>query len=127
MTNEIAIIGMTGRFPDARNIDEFWENLKQGKEGITPLTEEQLNQGGISPRVYQQPNYVKAAPILKNDIAEFDAEFFGYSPREAERSDPQQRLFLELPVATQTRRLHESVSLVEWDAIPICCLICTTA
>jgi len=96
MTNDIAIIGMTGRFPGARNIDEFWENLKQGKEGITPLTEEQLNQGGISPQVYQQTNYVKAAPILKDDIAEFDAEFFGYSPREAERSDPQQRLFLEV-------------------------------
>ncbi len=96
MTNEIAIIGMTGRFPGARNLDEFWENLKQGKEGITPLTEEQLNQGGISSQVYQQPNYVKAAPILKDDIAEFDAEFFGYSPREAERSDPQQRLFLEV-------------------------------
>jgi acyl transferase domain-containing protein len=96
MTNEIAIIGMTGRFPNARNIDEFWENLKQGKEGITPLTEEQLQQGGISPSIYQQPNYVKAAPILKDDIAEFDAEFFGYSPREAEISDPQQRLFLEV-------------------------------
>ena len=96
MTNEIAILSLTGRFPNARNIDEFWENLKQGKEGITPLTEEQLQQGGISPSIYQQPNYVKAAPILKDDIAEFDAEFFGYSPREAEISDPQQRLFLEV-------------------------------
>ena len=96
MTNEIAIIGMTGRFPDARNIDEFWENLKQGKEGIAPLSEQQLRQGGIPPSVYQQPNYVKAAPILKDDIAEFDTDFFGYSPREAERSDPQQRLFLEV-------------------------------
>ena len=96
MTNDIAIIGMSGRFPGASSIDEFWENLKQGKEAITPLSDEQLDQGGISPNVYQQPNYVKAAPILKDDIAAFDADFFGYSPREAERSDPQQRLFLEV-------------------------------
>ncbi|MFB6276925.1 MAG: SDR family NAD(P)-dependent oxidoreductase [Halothece sp.] len=96
MTNDIAIIGMTGRFPDASNIDQFWENLKQGKEGIAPLSDQQLQQGGIPPHVYQQPNYVKASPILKDDIAEFDAEFFGYSPREAENSDPQQRIFLEV-------------------------------
>ncbi|MFP4133980.1 MAG: SDR family NAD(P)-dependent oxidoreductase [Halothece sp.] len=96
MTNDIAIIGLTGRFPEARNIDEFWENLKQGKEGITPLTEEELAQGGIPLEVYQKSNYVKASPRLKDDIAGFDADFFGYSPREAEMSDPQQRLFLEV-------------------------------
>ncbi|WP_071517671.1 type I polyketide synthase [Geitlerinema sp. PCC 9228] len=93
--NDIAIVGMTGRFPGARSVEEFWQNLRDGVESIESLSEEQLQAAGIARETYNQPNYVKAAPILKNDIAEFDASFFGLSPREAELLDPQQRFFLE--------------------------------
>ncbi|PSO92161.1 MAG: hypothetical protein BRC46_09230 [Cyanobacteria bacterium QS_6_48_18] len=94
-TSDVAIVGMAGRFPGARTIDQFWQNLRDGVESIKSLSEEELASAGISPDVFNQPNYVKAAPTLDNNIAEFDATFFGFSPREAEMLDPQQRFFLE--------------------------------
>ncbi|GER90174.1 hypothetical protein KDW_43360 [Dictyobacter vulcani] len=90
----IAIIGMAGRFPGARDIDEFWENLRAGKETITHFSREELLAAGIPAEMLDNPNYVKAGSIL-DDIEMFDAQFFGYNPREAEVIDPQQRLFLE--------------------------------
>ncbi|MDY7014673.1 MAG: type I polyketide synthase, partial [Cyanobacteriota bacterium] len=96
MTNDIAIIGLTGRFPGAKNLEEFWQNLRDGVESITPLSEADLAATGIPEQLYRQKNYVKAAPVLKDDIAEFDAAFFGFSPKEAELLDPQHRFFLEL-------------------------------
>ncbi|WP_445627530.1 SDR family NAD(P)-dependent oxidoreductase [Nostoc sp. DSM 114167] len=93
-THDIAIIGMAGRFPGANNIDSFWENLKNGVETISFFSEEELLESGVSPELFQQPNYVKARPIL--DKAEcFDSDFFGYTDREAELLDPQQRLLLQ--------------------------------
>ena len=91
---EIAVIGMAGRFPEAESVDEFWRNLCAGVEAISSFTDEQLASFGISPAVYKNPDFVKAAPVL-NSMEEFDAEFFGYSPREARLMDPQHRLFLE--------------------------------
>ena len=91
---EIAVIGMAGRFPGARSIEEFWRNLCGGVESISTFTNEQLASFGISPSVYKNPDFVKAAPVLES-MEEFDAEFFGYSPREAALMDPQHRLFLE--------------------------------
>jgi len=90
----VAVIGMAGRFPGARNVQEFWSNLTNGSEAISFFTAEELVEAGIPPELAAQPNYVKAAPIL-DDIASFDANFFGYTPREAATLDPQQRLFLE--------------------------------
>jgi phthiocerol/phenolphthiocerol synthesis type-I polyketide synthase E len=90
----IAIIGMAGRFPGANNIDELWENLKNGVESITFFSDEELIEAGIEPEIVKQPNYVKAKGML-NDVAGFDAAFFGFSPIEAATTDPQQRLFLE--------------------------------
>jgi amino acid adenylation domain-containing protein len=89
---EIAIIGMAGRFPGARDIDELWENLKNGMEAISFFSDEELKETGIDPSLISNPNYVKAAGILA-DIEYFDASFFGYTPKEAEIMDPQIRVF----------------------------------
>jgi phthiocerol/phenolphthiocerol synthesis type-I polyketide synthase E len=91
---EIAVVGMAARFPGAPTVDDFWRNLCGGVESITTFTEEELAKFGVNSSVYKNPDFVKASPVLES-IDEFDAEFFGYSPREAELMDPQHRLFLE--------------------------------
>lgn len=90
----IAIIGMAGRFPGAKNVDEFWQNIKDGVESITNFSDQELESEGIDPDLLRLPNYVKAGAILE-DTDLFDAFFFGFTPREAEITDPQHRLFLE--------------------------------
>lgn len=90
----IAIVGMTGRFPGAKNIDEFWDNLRNGVESIGFFNDEELLDSGVEREELNKPNYVKAGATLE-DIDLFDAAFFGFSPREAEMTDPQHRLFLE--------------------------------
>ncbi|UKP00595.1 type I polyketide synthase [Nostoc sp. UHCC 0870] len=91
---EIAIIGITGKFPGANNLEEYWQNLRNGVESITDLTDEQIQKNGVEPTLLKHPNYVKRQAIIDN-IEYFDAEFFGFNPREAEILDPQHRLFLE--------------------------------
>ncbi|MEL6554840.1 MAG: beta-ketoacyl synthase N-terminal-like domain-containing protein [Cyanobacteria bacterium J06621_11] len=94
---EVAVIGMAGRFPGAASIDEFWQNLQQSVESITALDDEQLLAQGISAETLADPSYIKVGGLI--DGAElFDATYFGFSPREAEILDPQQRLFLETSV-----------------------------
>ncbi|MEH2067461.1 MAG: SDR family oxidoreductase [Nostoc sp.] len=90
----IAIIGMTGRFPGANNIEKFWQNLVNGVESITFFTDEELIASGVDPALVSSSNYVKAKGVLE-DIEMFDALFFGFTPKEAELMDPQHRLFLE--------------------------------
>ncbi len=90
----IAIVGMTGRFPGARNLDEFWQNIRNGVESISFFSEAELEAAGIAPAVLQSPNYIKAGALL-DDIDQFDAGFFGFNPREAAATDPQHRVFLE--------------------------------
>jgi acyl transferase domain-containing protein/acyl carrier protein len=90
----IAIIGMAGRFPGAENIEQFWKNLQNGIESISFFSDQELVSEGVDPALLNDPNYVKAGAILEN-IDYFDASFFGYSPRDAEIIDPQQRFFLE--------------------------------
>jgi acyl transferase domain-containing protein len=81
---EIAIIGMSGRFPGAGNIREFWENLENGVNSIRFFTEEELlENNNLDPDDIKQPNYIKAKGIIDN-VEYFDASFFGYSPAEAE-------------------------------------------
>jgi acyl transferase domain-containing protein len=92
--DEIAIIGMAGRFPGANNVETFWQNLRSGIESIYFLTDEELIKAGVDSGLLNNPNYVKANGILE-DIDLFDASFFGFSPREAEITDPQHRIFLE--------------------------------
>ena len=91
---DIAIIGMSGRFPGASCLSQFWHNLRSGVESITFFSDDELLAAGVDPALVADPHYVKARPILP-DIDRFDAAFFGYSPREAALTDPQQRLFLD--------------------------------
>ncbi len=90
---EIAIIGLAGRFPGARNVDAFWRNLCDGVESVSWFSEETLAAHERAD-IWQAPNYVKAGFILE-DMEQFDAAFFEMSPRQAQMTDPQQRLFLE--------------------------------
>ena len=91
---EIAVIGMAGRFSDAKNIHEYWDNLKNGVEGIHFFSDEELEEGGIYPQVLSDANYIKAHGELEDKEC-FDAPFFGYTPKEAEVMDPQIRVFHE--------------------------------
>jgi acyl transferase domain-containing protein/acyl carrier protein len=90
----IAIIGLSGRFPGAKNIAEFWQNLCDGVEAISQFSEEELISAGVESSLFNNPNYIKAGAVLE-DIDLFDAGFFGLNPKEAEMTDPQHRLFLE--------------------------------
>jgi acyl transferase domain-containing protein/thioesterase domain-containing protein/acyl carrier protein len=90
----IAIVGMAGRFPGARNVAEFWENLKNGVEAIRPFSDAELLVAGVSADEIAQPEYVKSGVVL-DDLQMFDAAFFGFSPRDASIMDPQHRIFLE--------------------------------
>lgn len=90
----IAVIGMACRFPGAGNVDAFWKNLRDGVESIRPISEQELEASGISAEVYSRPEYIKARAVL-DDIDQFDAWLFDFPPREAELTDPQQRVGLE--------------------------------
>ncbi len=92
---DIAIVGMAGRFPGARDVEEYWANLRGGVESVTWLTDEQLRAAGVPEELIADPQYVKACYPLP-DMEGFDAGFFGFAPREASIMDPQQRHFLEL-------------------------------
>lgn len=89
LSSEIAIIGMSCRFPKANNLDEFWSNLCQGEDCLTRFNNEQ-----ITPSRYLNINFVPVKGTLSN-IDQFDASFFGFSPVDANITDPQQRIFLE--------------------------------
>jgi acyl transferase domain-containing protein len=91
---DIAIVGMAGRFPGAKNIKEFWQNLKNGVESVTVFSDRELKAAGVDPALLKDPDYVKAGVVM-DEIEMFDAGFFGFSPREASIMDPQHRHFLE--------------------------------
>ena len=90
----IAIIGMRGRFPGAPDLDSYWHNLADGRESIAILSQDDMRAAGVPDTISRLPGYVNASPVLDN-IDEFDAEFFGFSARDASLTDPQHRLFLE--------------------------------
>ena len=90
----VAVVAMAGRFPGAGDVDRLWHNLVEGVESISRLSPEDLEAQGVPPAFSRDPRYVGARGVLEGaDL--FDASFFGYSPREAEMIDPQQRVFLE--------------------------------
>ena len=93
-SSAIAVVGMSGRFPGARDVDEFWRNLRDGVESIRTLSDAELLAAGASSDELAHPDYVKAAAVL-DDVDMFDASFFGFSPRDASIMDPQHRHFLE--------------------------------
>jgi len=91
----IAVIGMAGRFPTAKNLTEFWNILEKGRDGIYHFSEKELKEAGVSENLIVDPRYIKARGILE-DIDLFDADFFGLTASEATLMDPQQRVFIEL-------------------------------
>ena len=90
----IAIVGMRGRFPGANSLDEYWKNLAEGVESIAVLDPEDMRAAGVPDHISRLPGYVNASPVL-DDVDKFDAQFFGFSARDATLTDPQHRLFLE--------------------------------
>ncbi|MFL5542434.1 MAG: type I polyketide synthase, partial [Longimicrobiaceae bacterium] len=91
---EIAVVGMSGRFPGARSVAEFWSNLAGGVECISFFAPEQLVAEGVAPETVADPAFVPAHGAMPDAFA-FDAPFFGVTPAEARAMDPQQRVFLE--------------------------------
>ena len=90
----IAVVAMAGRFPGADDIEQLWDNLCAGRDGITFFKDADLDPA-LPSALTADACYVKARGIV-NDVELFDAAFFGISPREAELMDPQQRVFMEL-------------------------------
>ncbi len=90
---DIAIIGMSGRFPGAADVDQLWQNLLDRKSGITRWTPEELDPS-IPEALRNDPYYVPARGVIA-DADKFDAGFFGMNRRIAALTDPQQRVFLE--------------------------------
>jgi amino acid adenylation domain-containing protein len=91
---EIALVGMSCRFPGARGPAEYWSNLCAGVESISFFGEAELLAAGVPAHVLRDPSYVKAYGAL-DDAYAFDAPFFGVTQREAQAMDPQHRVFLE--------------------------------
>lgn len=89
----VAIVGMAGRFPGASDIEQFWENLCAGRESIVAIPEKDL-EDRLTPAERSRGRYIASRGLL-GDVDRFDAEFFHFLPRDAELTDPQQRVLLE--------------------------------
>ncbi len=90
----VAIIGMSGRFPQSPSVAKLWENLVCGRECLSAFSDDDIIASGVAPDIVARPDYVKIKGAVAN-IDCFDAPFFSISPREAELMDPQHRLLLE--------------------------------
>ncbi|HSH90504.1 MAG TPA: polyketide synthase, partial [Ramlibacter sp.] len=90
----VAIVGVAGRFPAAASVSELWQLLREGKEATQWMTDEELLKAGVSKSDLADPDYVRASLVLPG-MEMFDAEFFGFSKRDASVLDPQHRHFLE--------------------------------
>jgi amino acid adenylation domain-containing protein len=97
--DDVAVIGLSGRFPGAENIETFWKNLSQGRESMHRFSDDELLAAGVSAELIANPKYVKSKAILADSFS-FDHHLFGYAAHEANLMDPQLRV------------LHECV----WDA-----------
>jgi yersiniabactin nonribosomal peptide synthetase len=90
----IAVVAMQGRFPDAENISQFWENLREGRDSIKPVDMDEIRKN-MPEDVYSKENFVPYASYIDGSTL-FDNSFFEVSDREAVLMDPQHRIFLEL-------------------------------
>ncbi|MEU8264313.1 MupA/Atu3671 family FMN-dependent luciferase-like monooxygenase [Micromonospora sp. NPDC048999] len=91
---DLAVIGMSCRFPGADTVERFWANLRGGVESVRRFTDDELRAAGVPEADLADPAYVRAGGVL-DDADRFDSAFFGFSPREADVMDPQHRLFLQ--------------------------------
>ena len=92
--NDIAVIGMSGRFPKANNLDAYWQNLVDGLNCINKSDEKELHASGVPDHILKHDRFVNASSKLE-DARYFDANFFGLSNIEATLMDPQIRLLLQ--------------------------------
>lgn len=88
---EVAVIGLAGKFPGATHLNQFWENVVAGIESVTHFEQKELLDTGIDPKILVDANYVRSKGFLEN-VEYFDAEFFGYTNADADSMDPQMRL-----------------------------------
>lgn len=97
-SSDIAIIGLSGRYPGAENVESFWHNLVEGVDSVTTIPEERWS---WKAHFDEDPNRAKDGKIyckwgaFLDSVDQFDAPFFGITPREARLMDPQERIFLE--------------------------------
>jgi len=91
---DVAIVGLSGRWPGAGGLADFWTLLSSGVDAIRPFDDDELRRRGVDEARLRDPQFVKAGAVLA-DADLFAAGFFGYSPREAALLDPQHRIFLE--------------------------------
>ncbi len=89
-TQDVAIVGMAGRYPKAKNVRELWANLVAGRDCIEDIPAERYE------RRLRHERIEKYRGGFIDDVDKFDSLFFNISPREAEMLDPQERLFLEV-------------------------------
>src|SRR6266508_1378259 len=89
-TQDIAVVGMAGRYPKAKNLSELWDNLAAGRDCIEEISAERYE------RRLRHGSFEKYRGGFIDDVDKFDSLFFNISPREAEMLDPQERLFLEV-------------------------------
>ncbi|MGC1506552.1 MAG: beta-ketoacyl synthase N-terminal-like domain-containing protein [Sulfitobacter sp.] len=94
-SEDVAIVGLSVNVPGAAGVDAYWANLRDGVESIRRLSEQELLDAGVSPEAMARKNYVPAAAVL-DGFDSFDADFFGFSPKDAAILDPQHRKFLEV-------------------------------
>jgi polyketide synthase PksN len=92
--NAYAIVGMAGRFPDAPDLERFWENIAAGRSAVREIERFDISPWYAPERGKPGKTYAKWAAVLE-DYDRFDPLFFSISPAEAEAMDPQQRLLLE--------------------------------
>ncbi|HZM84532.1 MAG TPA: beta-ketoacyl synthase N-terminal-like domain-containing protein [Candidatus Limnocylindrales bacterium] len=105
--DHVAIVGMACRVPGASSIEEFWRHVEAGVEAVTTVDEDRLIAAGVDAATLADPRYVRRGGLL-TDLDRFDADYFGYSPREAELLDPQHRLFLECATEALQRAGYDS-------------------
>lgn len=101
LSSDIAIIGISGKYPKAENLEQFWGNLLQGRDCISEIPEDRWNHS----KYYDSQKGIKGKTYSKwggfmDDVDCFDPLFFGITPLEAEYMDPQERLFLECAYST---------------------------
>ena len=92
---EIAVIGLSCKFPDADNIEIFWENIRDGKEAVKFSSHDELIKAGFSEEFINNPNFVKSKGCVYSNKKKFDASFFDFTNKEADILDPQFRILLE--------------------------------
>ncbi|WP_327593551.1 beta-ketoacyl synthase N-terminal-like domain-containing protein [Streptomyces chartreusis] len=90
----VAVVGMSGRFPGAPDLDTYWANLRDGVCSLSAFTEKELLADGADPAELRNPAYVPAQGHLA-DADRFEAELFGFNRTEAAALDPQHRVLLE--------------------------------